>query len=170
MSSQRTSMSGWMASNRFSNSVNKSLPCGEYTTRGVRLSREQPRSRTTHHAPRTALRNIAALQSQQVHKQAVGSRNATGELPEKAQPRVHVRATSERRNEQASPELGRRVGRRIVRLEQRDIRRVPGVREVEPPFLNPATPILGPDLVGVVEDGIRRVECRDRRVLIGHAI
>ena len=57
-----------------------------------------------------------------------------------------------------------------MRLEHGHVGRVPGVREVEPPFLHPAAPVLGADLIGIMKDRVAGVELRDGRVLVGHPI
>src|SRR5207248_2768113 len=58
----------------------------------------------------------------------------------------------------------------FVRLEQRRVRPVPVVREVESPLLHPALPVLGGDFVGHMEDAVGRVERRDGRRLVGHTV
>src|SRR5919198_427048 len=108
-------------------------------TSGVRWSREHPASvrinvpnkrawyvvrgawaripRTTHHAPRTMLRNIAALQSQQIDEEAIRAGNSCGQLPEEAQSRVHVRPPADRRDQQAALQLRWRIRRWVMDFE-----------------------------------------------------
>src|SRR5881409_2413504 len=82
---------------------------------------------------------------QQVREQPIGAGDAGRKLSEEAQPRVDVGALAEPCQEQAA--LERRVAR-VVRLEQRRVRGVPVVREVEPPLLHPAPPVGWADVVG----------------------
>src|ERR1700694_3737638 len=87
------------------------------------------------------LRNIAAPDAQQIREQRFPPRHSRRQLPEKAQPRVDVRASADRRDQQPALELsGRRC--RIVRLEQRYVSRIPVVREVETALLHPVAPVL----------------------------
>src|SRR2546423_6056289 len=97
-------------------------------------------SATAYRAPRTPLRAIPALQREQIGEQSIRSRDAGGQLSEKAQPRVDVRAFSDRRHEQAPRE--RRLPRG-VRLARRGTRPnpVPGAAQPPPP---PPIPPVGP--------------------------
>src|SRR6185503_20613658 len=128
-------------------------------TNGVRESREHPLmsndpstkrekgegrgtrrcapERTSPISPLPVLWNIAPLQSEQVHKQPIRAGNASGQLPEEAQAGVHIRATTQRRDQEAALELRHGLSR-IVRLEHRHVRRVPGAREIEAALLHPA--------------------------------
>src|SRR5207247_10067994 len=58
------------------------------------------------------------------------TRHAGGQLAEKAQTRVHVGPPSQRRDQQSTLELHRRSAG-IMGFQHRDVRRVPGVREVD---------------------------------------
>src|SRR5579859_4490637 len=117
-----------------------------------------------------ALRKGPALQAEQIDEEAIGTRHAGGELPEKAESRVYVRPATQRRDEQATLQLDLGIRRRIVRLEQRDVRRIPCVREIETALLHPATPIIGTDGIRIMKDRIRRIELRHGRGLVRHAI
>src|SRR5437867_1257323 len=125
--------------------------------------------RTTYDARRTVLRNIPPLQSQQIYEETVGTRYTGRQLSEEAESGVHISPPSEWRDQQAPLELHRRSAR-IMGFEQRDVGRVPGVAEVQPPLLNPTAPILRPDGVWIVKDGMRGIELGDGRGFIGYAI
>src|SRR5256885_9909183 len=74
--------------------------------------------RTLHATRRTVLlRDIRPLQSQEIHEEPIRPRHPHRQLAEKAQPRIHVRAATERREEQPARELRRRIrGSRLVRF------------------------------------------------------
>src|SRR6266481_4434290 len=115
-------------------------------TRGVRESREQ--ADTTTASTMRRLRNTGSLETEQIREQAIRPRHSCRELPKEAQTRVDVRASAQGRDEQSAFQLR---ARRVVRLEQRDVGRVPVVREVQAPLLHPAAPVIGTDLIRIVE-------------------
>src|SRR2546423_13998072 len=87
--------------------------------------------------PRSAFRILPFAQRQDVREEPIGAGDTGGQLSEKAQPRVDVRAFSYPRHEQAPRE--RRLAR-VVRLERPDIGRIPIPGEVQPPRPRPAPP------------------------------
>src|SRR5207245_5126386 len=87
-------------------------------------------------------------------------------LAEEAPPGVDVRAFADGGHEESA--LQWRAAR-IVRLEERRVRAVPVVREVESPLLHPALPVLRDDFVGHMEDATGGVERRHRRGFGRHA-
>ena len=57
-----------------------------------------------------------------------------------------------------------------MRLKERDVGRVPVVREVQAPLLDPSLPIGGADRVGDPEHGTLGVEQRDGSRFVGDAV
>src|SRR5439155_4523982 len=104
-------------------------------------------------------------------EQAIRSRTPSRKLPEETQSGIDVRPASKRRDQQAPLQLRRWAGRwGVVRLEERQVSRVPRVREVQPTLLNPTTPVALADRIGIMKDGMGRVELGDWRVLVRHAV
>src|SRR6266496_1119913 len=101
-------------------------------TSGVRPPVEQPMTTRANDASRSLRPRTPASESHEVREQPAGTGHAGRQLPEEAQPRVHVAALAERGDEQ--PALERRVTG-VVRLKERDVGRVPVVREVQAPLL-----------------------------------
>src|SRR6266446_1822558 len=113
---------------------------------------------------RTTLRHTLSFQSQQIHEQAIRSRYPRGKLPEETQSGIDICSASERRDQQASLQLRRWARRRrLVRLEDRNVGRVPRVREVQPTLLNPTAPIGVTDGIRIMKGRMGRIELRDRR-------
>src|SRR6266536_5863348 len=84
------------------------------------------------------LRNMRSSETQRIGKQPIGPRHTGGQLPEEAQPRVHVGAPAQRRDQERTLELRARA---VVGFEQRHVGRVPVVREVEAALLHPLAPV-----------------------------
>src|SRR6059058_6329222 len=127
----------------------------------LRTSFGTRRARGPFRLPRSAFRILLLAERQQVREQPIGAGDAGRKLSEEAQPRVDVGALAEPCQEQAA--LERRVAR-VVRLEQRRVRGVPVVREVEPPLLHPAPPVGWADVVGHPEHRTGGIERGDRAV------
>src|SRR3989440_5988791 len=91
--------------------------------------------------PHSAFLSLA--QRQDVRKEPIGAGDTGGQLSEKAQPRVDVRALSYPRHEQAprEPRLPP-----VVRLQRGDKSRNPVGGEVQPPPLHPSPPVGPGDL------------------------
>src|SRR5438876_11033291 len=90
--------------------------------------------------PNSAFRILFRLaQRQEIRKQPIRTRDTSGELPEEAQPRVDIRALAERGLEQ--PALERRLPG-IVHLDERRVRGIPVVREIQSALLHPPPPVV----------------------------
>src|SRR2546430_10054801 len=94
--------------------------------------------------PNSAFRILSLAQGQEIRKQPIRTRDTSGELPEEAQPRIDIRALAERGLEQ--PALERRLPG-IVHLDERRVRGIPVVREIQSALLPPPPPVVGPDFV-----------------------
>src|SRR5437016_4033413 len=140
-------------------------------TNGVRESLEHAVTRRSSAAPINGLRNIASLQSQQIHEQPIRTGHTRRKLPEETQSRVDIGPASERRDQQATLQLHRRTGRSgVVSLEYGHVGRVPAMRKVQPTLLNPTAPVALANGVRIMKDGMGRIELGDRRVLVRYAI
>src|SRR5437016_14290168 len=125
----------------------------------------------TAHIQSRCLWDIASIQPQTDHKQPIRTGHASGQLSEETQPRVYVHPSLNRRDQQPTLQLRRWIRRSgITRFEHRAVRGIPGVREIQPPLLNPAAPIYGPGSVGIVKDGMRGTVLGDGGVVVRHAI
>src|SRR6266581_7412144 len=87
--------------------------------------------------PNSAFRILSLAQREEIREETIGAGDTSGELSEKAQPGVHVRALAHRGHEQSA--LERRLAG-IVHLDERRVGGIPIVREIQSPLLHPATP------------------------------
>src|SRR3989442_12024312 len=100
--------------------------------------------------PHSALRILSLAERKEVREEPICAGDAGRELPEEAQPGVHVCALAHRGDEQST--LERRLAG-IVHLDERRVGGIPIVPEIQSPLLHPATPGVGPDFVWDVEHG-----------------